>query len=264
MQIKLDGKVALITGAARNIGRAIALNCGKAGATVAVGYQQDEAMAQESVQLIQAAGGKAIAVRMELRDVASLRAAVKEIEQKVGGVDILVNNAAMRPRTKIADVTPEEWDAVLETNLRGPFFLSQAVIPGMRERKWGRIVMVSGVDAYWGNPQRPHNVSSKNGIIGLSRALANECGRWGITVNTLVPGAIETKRQHEEKWYPNLKDLWTARMNRIPQARIGSVQDLADACTFLVSNESGYITGQELNVTGGSFPLLRQPEVEYD
>jgi 3-oxoacyl-[acyl-carrier protein] reductase len=264
MQIKLDGKVAIITGAARNIGRAIATNFGRAGATVAVGYQQDAAMAQESVELIKATGGQAIAVKMELRDVESLRAAVNEIEQKVGGVDILVNNAAMRPRTKIADVTPEEWDAVLETNVRGPFFLSQAVIPGMRQRKWGRIVNVSGIDAYWGNPQRPHNVASKNAVIGLARALANECGRWGITVNTLVPGAIETKRQHEEKWYPNLAELWEKRLSRIPQGRIGSVQDLADACTFLVSDQSGYITGQELNVTGGSFPLLRQTEVEYD
>jgi len=262
MHIQLPGKVALITGAGRNIGRAIAIKIAGTGATVVCGYREDKDRALETKAMIEANGGKAAISQMELRDVASLRSAVEGITRDFGGVDILVNNAAMRPRTKIADVTIDEWDAVLETNLRGPFFLSQAVIPGMRERNWGRIVNISGVDAYWGNPQRPHNVSSKAGIIGLSRALANETGRWGITVNTLVPGAINTTRKQE--WYPNLDEIMQARMGRIPLARIGSVEDLANGCTFLVSNEAGYITGQELNVTGGSFPILRQQEVEYD
>ncbi len=262
MKISLTGKVALITGAGRNIGRAIAITMATTGAHIVCGWREDEAMADETVATIKAAGGSASTSRMELRDVASLRAAVERITAEYGGVDILVNNAAMRPRTKIADVTPDEWDAVLETNLRGPFFLSQAVIPGMRARNWGRIVNVSGVDAYWGNPQRPHNVASKTGIIGLARALANETARWGITVNTLVPGAIQTTRKAE--WYPNLDEIMKNRLDRIPMGRIGSVQDLANACTFLVSDEAGYITGQELNVTGGSFPLVRQREVEYD
>jgi len=262
MKISLPGKVALITGASRNIGRAIAITMASTGATIVVGYRDDEDMANQTVALIEAGDGRARTCRLELRDVEQCRAAVAEVSRDLGGIDILVNNAAMRPRTRIADVTVDEWDAVLETNLRGPFFLSQAVIPHMKAQGWGRIVMVSGVDAYWGNPQRPHNISSKTGIIGLARALANETARWGITVNTLVPGAIETTRKHE--WYPNLDEIMKNRLDRCPAGRIGTVDDLASACTFLVAAESSYITGQELRVTGGSYPLVRQREVEYD
>ena len=195
----------------------------------------------------------------------SIGDAVSEINRDLGGIDILVNNAAIRPHARIADVSAAEWDSVMATNLRGPFFLSQAVIPGMREKQWGRIINIGGVDACWGNPQRPHVVSSKAGLVGLTRALANETARWGITVNIVVPGGFNTERQAPEGYTKSdLRKLKQAHQERVPMGRVGEPDELAGAVVFLASMQASYITGQELLVSGGAFPALRQPEHEYD
>ena len=168
----------------------------------------------------------------------------------------------MRPRRKIADVEQSEWDRVHAVNLRAPFFLSQAVLPGMRERGWGRIVNVSGADAYHGDNQRAHVTASKLGIVGLMRALALETALWGVTVNSVVPGYIGTKRDHPE-WYPDMAATDEERLARIPVGRVGTPLEVANAITFLCSREASYITGHDLVVTGGYFPLTRQPWYEY-
>jgi NAD(P)-dependent dehydrogenase (short-subunit alcohol dehydrogenase family) len=259
----LEKKVAFVTGAARNIGRAIALSLADEGAWIACGCRESEEDALKTVREIEERGVKAVVFPVDVRSVSSIREAVRSITQKLGPVSVLVNNAAIRPRQRIDEITQEDWDRVHETNLRGPFFLSQAVIPGMRAQKFGRIINIGGIDQYWGNPQRPHSVASKGGLVGLTRALANETARWGVTVNMVVPGTIDTIRPVPQ-WYPNIEKLTEARMARIPIGEVGLPVDIASACTFLASEASRYITGQELLVTGGSFPLVRQQESEYD
>lgn len=262
MRIDLSGRTALVTGAGRNIGRAIALRLAGAGAEVACCWRQDAAAAEAVAAQIRAAGGRADSVPLDLADVDSIRRAADTVLARAGRLDILVNNAAVRPRRKVGDVTVHEWDLVHRVNLRGPFFLDQAVIPAMREHGFGRIIHVGGLDAYWGKAQRPHVVASKLGLVGLSRALANETARWGITVNTLVPGTIDTDRPRPD-WYPDMAEYYRQRRDRIPVGELGTPDDLSACCVFLASPHARYVTGQELLVTGGAYPLVHQPSDDY-
>ena len=258
----IKDKVAVVTGGNRNIGRAIAMTLADAGATAIVLYGSDEAAAEHVCDDIRARGGRAAAYQADLPDVARLQQVVSAIEKEHGGVDILVNNAAVRPHSKISKITVEEWDRVFATNLRAPFFLAQAVLPGMVKKKWGRIISLGGTDAYWGKLHRAHNVSAKMGLVGLTRAMANEVARFGVTVNVLVPGTIDTVRPRPD-WYPELETGFADRKNVMPMARLGQPQEVANACLFLASELAGYTTGQEIFASGGAFPLVRQPWDEY-
>jgi len=258
----LDGRTALVSGAGKNIGRAIAVALGEMGACVTCGWAEDEAAAKETASLIVQGEGSANTRQIDLR-ATSYEELVHEIAGDRGAVDILVHNASVRPRRRIAEVTVAEWDEVHACNLRGPFFLSKAAIEGMRHRGWGRIIFIGGLDAYWGKAQRPHVVATKLGMVGLARALANETARWGITVNTVVPGTMDTIRPHPE-WYPDNDEAYRQRTERIPMGRLGSPADVAHACAFLASEQAGYITGQELMVSGGAFPLVRQTSDDYE
>jgi 3-oxoacyl-[acyl-carrier protein] reductase len=258
----IAGRVALVTGGNRNIGRSIALTLAKADATAVILYGTDEDAAAKVCAEIREHDGRAGMYQADLADVERLRDVVKEIEKTHGSVDILVNNAAIRPHRKISKITVEEWDQVFATNLRAPFFLSQAVLPGMVKRQWGRIISIGGTDAYWGKLHRAHNVSAKMGLVGLSRALANEVARFGITVNVLVPGTIDTLRPRPD-WYPELETDFDQRKQIMPMARLGQPQEVANACLYLASELAGYTTGQEIFASGGAFPLVRQPWDEY-
>lgn len=260
MDLRIDGRTALVTGAGRNIGRAIARNLAASGAAVVCGYVRDEAAAQTVAEEIHAEGGTAEVVRTDLADVDSLHVAVADLEERGVHVDVLVNNAAIRPRAAIADVTVQEWDKVHATNLRGPFFLAQAVLPGMMRERWGRIINISGIDAYHGSVQRPHVVASKLGLVGLARALASETARYGVTVNTIVPGVLDTKRYRHGS--DDIAHVMNEALQVVPMARLGDAEDVAAAAAFLASQQAGYITGQELKVTGGASPLVRQPHRE--
>ena len=259
----MTGRVALVTGAGRGIGREAALGFGAAGAHVICAYQTDEKSAQSVVESIRADGSEADAVMLDLADVASIRSAISGLAERGVLIDILVNNAAMRPRTHLEDITVDEWDKVLATNLRGAFFLSQAVLPHMLSRQWGRIVNVSGIDAYRGSVDRVHVTASKLGIVGLSRAMGAEIARQGVTVNTVVPGFIDTERRHPE-WSDDLTAMRHQALLDIPMARLGLAAEVANACVFLASEQASYITGQELLVTGGAHPLVRQRARERD
>lgn len=259
----IDGKIALITGGNRNIGRAIALAFAEAGTTPIILFHQDEDAASAVCKEIDKTGVRSAMFQADLADIDRLKEIVRQVDDDFGGVDILVNNAAIRPNSKISEITPEEWDGVFATNLRAPFFLSQAVLPTMVKKRWGRIVNISGTDAYVGKPRRAHGVSTKLGLVGLSRALAVEVARFGVTVNTLVPGTIDTVRPHPE-WYPGLETDFAERKERIPMARLGQSHEVADACLFLASKRAAYTTAQELFVNGGGFPLVRQPIDEYE
>ncbi len=260
--IGITGKVAMITGGGRNIGRAVALTLAGAGAVPVILYNEDRQTAQGVADEIIAAGGRAGICQADIADIAQCRAVVDRVAAEFGEIDILINNAAVRPHSKISQITPEEWDRVLSVNLRAPFFLSQAVLPAMVRKKWGRIINVGGSDGYNGKPRRAHGVSSKMGLVGLTRALANETAQFGVTVNMVVPGTIDTKRPHPE-WYPGVENGFAARMTRVAMGRQGLSQEVANACLFLASDLATYTTGQEMFVTGGAPPIVRQPEEEY-
>lgn len=260
MDIRLDGRTALVTGAGRNIGRAVAIRLAACGARLVCGYVRDATAAAETVARIEAAGGEARTCQLDLADPASPRAAVGELEAAGIGIDILVNNAAIRPRAAIGEVTAEEWDRVHAVNLRGPFFLAQAVLPHMTRRRWGRVINISGIDAYQGSVQRPHVVASKLGLVGLGRALANETARLGVTVNTVVPGVLDTHRYRHGS--DDIDRVMAAALQVVPMARLGSADDVASACAFFASEQANYLTGQELCVSGGAHPLVRQPHRE--
>lgn len=255
MRVDLDGKVALVTGGARNIGAAIARALAGSGVAVALTYRGNADGAAQTVERIKADGGRAMAYAVDVADVDALRTVVATAAADLGDISILVNNAAVRPAHRIGDMTPADFDAVMAVNLRAPLFAAQAVLPSMRTSGWGRIVNISGGTAYFGGVARAHVVASKLGIVGLSRALALETATWGVTVNSVVPGAIDTERDEGS--------TITHHIDRIPVGRLGQPEEIAAAVLYLCSPEAGYVTGQEIRVTGGHSPLSRQPWAEY-
>jgi len=258
----IANRVAVVSGGNRNIGRSIVLTLAKEGAKPVILYRDGADEANQVCAEVAALGIKAAMYKADLADTASLAPLVKKIEQEQGGIDILINNAAIRPNTKISKITLEEWDLVFNTNLKAPFFLSQAVLPGMIARKWGRIINIGGTDAYWGKVRRAHGVSAKLGLVGLTRAMALEVARFGVTINVVIPGTIDTQRPHPE-WYPELKTGYAERLERIPMARLGDTQQVANACLFLASDLASFTTAQELFASGGAVPLVRQTLDEY-
>lgn len=259
----ITGRVAVVTGGNRNIGRSIVLTLAKQGAVPIVVYREGAQEAKKVCEEAEALGARAAMYQADLADTASLAPLAKKIESEHGSIDILVNNAAIRPNTRISKITLAEWNTVFDTNLKAPFFLSQAVLPGMIERKWGRIINIGGTDAYWGKVRRAHGVSAKLGLVGLTRAMALEVARFGVTINVVIPGTIDTQRPHPE-WYPELKTGYAERLERIPMARLGQPQQVADACLFLASELASFTTAQELFASGGAVPLVRQTLDEYN
>jgi 3-oxoacyl-[acyl-carrier protein] reductase len=259
----ISGKVALVTGGNRNIGRAIALTLASVGVHPMIIFNSDEEAASKVCEEAREFGVNSSIYRADLRDVARLQDIITQIEVRYQGIDILVNNAATRPNTKIANISIKEWDDVFAINLKAPFFLAQTALPYMVRNGWGRIINIGGSDGYQGKAHRAHGVSTKMGIVGLSRALASETARFGVTVNTLVPGMIDTIRPRPD-WYPGIDDGFSERKLRIPMARLGTPQEVANACLFLASDMASYTTGQEIFVSGGTCPLVRQPLEEYE
>ena len=250
----IAGRIVVITGGNRNIGRSIALTMAKVGASPIVLFRDDDKAAQAVCEEVAKGGGRAGMYQADLADVGRLKSVVKVIEKDFGSVDILVNNAAIRPNSKISQITIEEWDLVFATNLRAPFFLTQAVLPEMIRKKWGRIINIGGMDAYWGKSRRAHGVSAKLGLVGLTRAVASEVARFGITVNVVVPGTTDTVRPHPE-WYPELKDdpKNTKEIEGTALKREGTREEVANVALFLASDQSSYVTGDRIICAGGKY-----------
>jgi 3-oxoacyl-[acyl-carrier protein] reductase len=241
----LQDKVAVVTGASQGIGRETALALAQAGAKVAVAARNEEKLAA-LVSEIAAAGGEAFAVKMDVADAEQVKAGFKQVIEKFGRLDILVNNAAVTRDGLAMRMKKDDWDAVLQTNLTGAHFCIQQALPVMMKARVGRIINMASVVAQMGNSGQANYVAAKAGLIGLTKAIAMEIASRGITVNAVAPGFIETPMTDvlPEQVKDKLKE-------RIPLGRMGSARDVAAAIVFLASDEAGYITGHILNVNGG-------------
>lgn len=245
--MNLEGRVALVTGAAQGIGRAIALALAEVGADIAGGDVNLEGM-EKTAKEIEALGWKALAVKLDVSDPASVKEAVGKVLEAWGKIDILVNNAGITKDNLIMRMKREDWDRVLSINLNGAFHCIQAVLPGMVKQRYGRIINIASVVAQAGNAGQANYISSKAGLIGLTKAVASEVGSRTITVNAVAPGFIATAMTE------NLPDAVKQRMmSLIPLGRMGTDRDIASAVRFLASEEAGYITGHVLNVNGGMY-----------
>ncbi len=236
----LTGKIALVTGASRGIGRAIALALAEAGADVAVNYVSRKAAANETCAAIRKAGSRALPVKANVARAAAVARLVAAVELELGPVDILVNNAGIVGTKPLEDITEADWDEMIAVNLTSAFLVTQQVLPGMRSRGWGRIIFVSSVAAQTGGITGPHYAASKAGLLGLTHSYARHLFKEGITVNAIAPALIET-----DMVAGNLQ----ASPAAIPIGRFGAPSEVAAVAVLLAQN--GYLTGQTINVNGG-------------
>jgi 2-hydroxycyclohexanecarboxyl-CoA dehydrogenase len=243
------GKVALVTGAAAGIGKACAKRLAQDGVAVGVLDLNLEGC-QAVVAEIEAAGGKAVALQASIADRAQVKAAVAKLREALGPVTILVNNAGISVTTPFMEITDEEWDRVLEINLKGTFIVTQVCLPDMEAARWGRIVNISSSSAQTGAVGMAHYSSSKGAMISLTRTLARELGHLGITVNNIPPGTVmhTVMSEAQRARFPGAIEKLT---ETIPVGRTGEPEDIANACAWLASDASGYVTGQTIGVNGG-------------
>jgi 3-oxoacyl-[acyl-carrier protein] reductase len=241
----LKNKVAVVTGASQGIGRETALALAEAGAKVVVAARSEEKLTALA-GAIAAAGGEAFAVKMDVADAEQVKAGFKQVIEKFGRLDILVNNAAVTRDGLAMRMKKDDWDAVLQTNLTGAHLCIQQALPTMMKARAGRIINISSIVAQMGNAGQANYVAAKAGLIGLTKAIAIEIASRGITVNAVAPGFISTPMTDvlPDKVKEELKV-------RIPLGRMGSARDVASAIVFLASDEAGYITGHVLSVNGG-------------
>ena len=244
--IDLSGKAAVVTGGSRGIGRAIALRLAGQGADVAFSFRGNQGAADETAGEIEALGRRALAVQADVTDPTSAEGLVKSTIEALGKVDILVNNAGITRDDLIMRMTPEMWREVLETNLFGAFYATKAVTRPMLKARAGRIVNITSVSGQAGQMGQANYSAAKAGLIGLTKATARELASRGITCNAVAPGFVLTELTQD---LPD--DLKTQITERTPLGRFGTVDEIANAVAFLVSDEAAYITGQVLAVDGG-------------
>lgn len=238
-------RVALVTASGRNIGRAIAIELASHGVAVAVNTRSNESEGLAVVEELRARGARAMYVKADVASEANVREAVDRVASELGPISVLVNNAAVRPRTALLDMSLAEWNWVLGVGLTGAFLCTREVVPMMVDNGGGCIVNISGTDGFAGMALRAHGSAVKAGLHGLTKSVAKEFGAQGVRVNTVVPTFIQTTRQPE--WYPDWNQM--ARPERMPLGRLGDPQDVARACGYLL--DASYVTGQALHVNGG-------------
>ena len=243
---RLDGKRALVTGASRGIGRAIALRLAAEGASVAVNYHSGADEAASVVSEITASGGSAIAFQASVASAEEANRLVDATVEALGGIDILVNNAGITRDNLLMRLSEDDWDAVLDTNLKGAFLCTKAAIRPMLRQRSGRIVNMSSIVAITGNPGQANYTAAKAGLIGFTKTIAREVASRGITVNALAPGFIETQMVEAIP-----EDLRKQILERIPLGQFGTPDDVARSVVFLASDDGAYITGQVIGIDGG-------------
>jgi 3-oxoacyl-[acyl-carrier protein] reductase len=244
---KLEGKVALVTGSGRNIGRATALKLAAEGAHVVVNARTNQAEADAVMREAQALGVKAIAVAADVARKDQVEAMAARALAEFGRIDILINNAAIRPHKPFTELTQQDWEAVRGVVLDGALYLTRALIEPMVANKYGRILFFTGEGAFIGGSGRAHVSAAKMGLVGFARGLASEFAPHNIRVNVVSPGSIDTTRANPE-WYQGRVPSAAG----IPLGRQGKVEEIAATCVFLVSDDGGFITGQTIHVNGGS------------
>lgn len=244
--LSLNNRIALITGASRGIGKAIAIELARRGAAVAVNYNRSAEQANAVVEQIQAFGGNAIALQADVADFAQAQELVKQTIQQLGSLDILVNNAGITRDKLIMMMSEEDWDIVQATNIKGTFNCSKAAVRHMMRKKYGRIINITSVAGQMGNPGQTNYSASKAAQIGFTKALAREVAPRNITVNAIAAGYIET-----DIWSGVPDEIREGILKLIPLGRKGTPEEIAYAVAFLVSDQAAYITGQVLGVDGG-------------
>ncbi len=243
---KLNGKTAVVTGASRGIGRAIAIQLASEGANVVVNYSGSEQKAKEVVEEIIALGSKAIAVQANVADNDSVQNLMKTAIDEFGSIDILVNNAGITRDNLLMRMKEDEWDDVIDTNLKGVFLCTKAVTRQMMKQRSGRIINISSIVGVMGNAGQANYVAAKAGVIGLTKTSARELASRNILVNAIAPGFITTEMTDELP-----EDIKNAMLAQIPLAKLGQPEHIAKAVLFLASDDSEYITGQTLQIDGG-------------
>jgi len=238
----LNGKIALVTGGAKGLGRGICLGLAKEGCDIAINYLSSEAAARETRREVERLGRRALAIRADVAKASEAVPMVRTVEQELGPVAILVNNAGMIRPQKLEQIGERDWDEVLDINLKSAFLVTQAVLPGMRQRRWGRIIFISSLAAQRGGLVGPHYSAAKAGMLGLAHCYATLLAGEGISVNSVAPALIETDMVRSN---PN------AKPDMVPLGRFGEVEEHTEAVVMLA--KTGYITGQTINVNGGMY-----------
>jgi 3-oxoacyl-[acyl-carrier protein] reductase len=246
--MNLAGRVAVVTGGSRGIGRAICIRLASMGALVYVNYVSRSSAAEETVTLIQQDGGRAEIISFDVAESSAVQDSFKKVVSEAGSVDILINNAGITRDGLMARMKEEDWDAVIDTNLKGAFLCAKAASREMMKKKWGRIVNISSVSGFAGNPGQVNYSAAKAGMIGLTKAMAREYASRNITVNSVAPGYIATEMTEflAEEVREQIK-------KEIPLASFGKVEDVAGAVAYLVSDDGRYITGQTFHINGGMY-----------
>jgi len=249
---ELEGKVAIVTGSSRNIGRATAEELARAGAAVVVNAVQAKDLCEEVAEGIRAAGGKAIAVMADVTDPAAVNAMAEAAVREFGGIDILVANAANRSNTPFDDLDWETWKRTIDISIHGTFHLAKAVVPAMKKRGGGCIVGVGGMSSLRGSPGRSHVMAGKMGLNAFIRGLALDLAKDNIRANQVVVGTFDTVRENN----PSSAPVPSGRETSIPLGRMGRPQDMADLIRFVVGPAAAYMTGQTIHSNGGAYMNL--------
>lgn len=248
MDLKIAGKVALITGSGRGIGFAAAQALAREGVNIVINDIRQEVVDQ-AVANLTSQGFKALGVVADVCDRDAVQAMADRAAKEFGGIDILVNNAGFTRDKYLTKMSEDDWDSVVDTILKGAFHCTRAVLPFMIEKQWGRIINISS-RAHLGNPGQTNYSSAKAGLIGFTRSLAYEQGKFNITANSVAPGLVETELVRA---LPTYEKLQANALMRQPIKRMGAVEDIANAITFFASEHSGFITGETMHVTGGRY-----------